>query len=258
MLIHAIRSSARYCSMPSFLNQQANRLNRLTPISCHLHFHQNKHENIKRTGFKLEASPIMHKSIHSHSALYFQYSNLLDQKVKENVKKIDNDENKSEAEKAVEALEEGKKLGLFARFKKMAKDYWYVLIPVHVVTSCFWFGSFYYASMSGVNIVGLLEYYEFSETIIKPLRDSKLGHIAVAYFLYKVATPARYTVTVGGTTFAIKFLSHRGIIKPMPSRDKLVQIYKDKKDDIQEKIADKKQALQDKKQVFQDKFMKKD
>ena len=40
-----------------------------------------------------------------------------------------------------------KKLGLIARFKKMTKEYWYVLIPVHCFTSCFWFGGFYYASL---------------------------------------------------------------------------------------------------------------
>lgn len=42
--------------------------------------------------------------------------------------------------------EEMKKLGLFARFKKMYKEYWYVLLPAHVVTSVIWFGSFYYLS----------------------------------------------------------------------------------------------------------------
>lgn len=115
----------------------------------------------------------------------------------------------------------------------------------------------------------MLEYYEFSETIIRPLRESRLGHLAIAYFLYKIATPARYTVTVGGTTFAIRFLSKRGIIKPMPSRDKLVQIYKDKKDEMQLKVDQKKQDFQDKKQEFKqdfkdkkqefkDKYMKKD
>lgn len=111
---------------------------------------------------------------------------------------------------------------------------------------------------SGVDIVGMMEYYEFSETIIKPLRNSHLGHIAVAYFLYKVATPARYAVTLGGTTFAIKFLSQRGIIKPMPSRDQMVKIYQDKKLEMKEKVNDKKQELRDKKQEFQDKYMKKD
>lgn len=35
-------------------------------------------------------------------------------------------------------------LGLFARFKKMYKEYWYILLPVHVVTSAVWLGGFYY------------------------------------------------------------------------------------------------------------------
>lgn len=91
-----------------------------------------------------------------------------------------------------------------------------------------------------------MESWNFSETLINPLRDSHLGHIAVAYLLYKIATPARYTVTLGGTTFAIKFLSQRGYIKPMPSKDKLVQMYKDKKEDIQQKVSDKKSEITDK------------
>lgn len=38
------------------------------------------------------------------------------------------------------------KLSLFARFKQMYKDYYYVLIPVHIVTSIAWFGGFYQTS----------------------------------------------------------------------------------------------------------------
>lgn len=37
-----------------------------------------------------------------------------------------------------------KKLTLFQKFKQMYRDYWYVLVPVHLVTSAAWFGSFYY------------------------------------------------------------------------------------------------------------------
>lgn len=36
------------------------------------------------------------------------------------------------------------KPGLIQKFKVMYRDYWYVLIPVHVATSIFWFGGFYY------------------------------------------------------------------------------------------------------------------
>ncbi|XP_055585901.1 protein FAM210A isoform X2 [Uranotaenia lowii] len=92
---------------------------------------------------------------------------------------------------------EPENLGLFARFKKMAKEYWYVLIPVHCLTSVFWFGGFYYASKSGVDVIAVLESMGVSPKLIDPVRDSSLGHIAVAYLLYKIATPARYTITLG-------------------------------------------------------------
>lgn len=50
---------------------------------------------------------------------------------------------------------------------------------------------------SGVDIVGIMESYNVSAKLLDPLRDSSMGHLAVAYILYKIATPARYTVTLG-------------------------------------------------------------
>lgn len=154
-------------------------------------------------------------------------------------------------EKPEEAVPE--KLGLFARFKKMYKEYWYVLVPVHCLTSVMWFGGFYYASTSGVDVIAILESLGVSEALINPVRDSSLGHIAIAYLLYKIATPARYTVTLGGTTISIKYLEQWGYIKPIPSKAKLVQMYKDKKENIQEKIAEKKQDFKDRKQQLTEK-----
>lgn len=43
-------------------------------------------------------------------------------------------------------FDESSKLGLFARFKLMYRKYWYVLIPVHCVTSAGWLAGFYYLS----------------------------------------------------------------------------------------------------------------
>lgn len=40
-----------------------------------------------------------------------------------------------------------KSIGLVQRFKKTFKQYGKVMVPVHVVTSTVWFGSFYYAAM---------------------------------------------------------------------------------------------------------------
>jgi Protein of unknown function (DUF1279). len=52
-----------------------------------------------------------------------------------------------------------------------------------------------------VDIVGLLESWGVSEKLINPLRDSHAGYIAVAYALYKIFTPLRYTVTLGKNEF---------------------------------------------------------
>lgn len=46
----------------------------------------------------------------------------------------------------VQNPEKPPKLGLVAQFKQMYKDYWYVLVPVHLVTSAIWFGAFYYVA----------------------------------------------------------------------------------------------------------------
>lgn len=120
---------------------------------------------------------------------------------------------------------EEKKTGLIQRFKEMYRDYWYVLVPVHMATSAMWFGGFYYAvrrlvfnysykykfvlcfsiissnksflTFSGVDVLGLLDSLGVSETLMAPLRDSSAGYFALAFALYKLATPLRYAVTVG-------------------------------------------------------------
>ena len=53
---------------------------------------------------------------------------------------------------------------------------------------------------SGVDIVGVLETLGTSEKILNYMRNSEAGYIALSYLCYKIATPARYAVTVGGTT----------------------------------------------------------
>ena len=103
--------------------------------------------------------------------------------------------------------------GIVKRFKQMFKDYWYVLLPVHVATSAVWLGGFYVALKSGVDIVGLLESLGTSERILDYLRHSEAGYIALSYACYKIATPARYAVTVGGTTLAISKLKDTGYLK---------------------------------------------
>lgn len=40
-----------------------------------------------------------------------------------------------------------KSIGLYQRFKKTFKQYGKVMVPVHLVTSTVWFGTFYYGAM---------------------------------------------------------------------------------------------------------------
>ena len=71
-----------------------------------------------------------------------------------------------------------------------------------------------------------------SDVIINPLRDSSLGYMAVTYALYKVATPIRYTITLGGTTLTINYLQKTGYIRTVPSATKLREMYQEKKEDL--------------------------
>lgn len=43
-------------------------------------------------------------------------------------------------------VQSDEKLSLTGKLKKMYKEYWYVLLPVHIFTSTFWFAGFYYMS----------------------------------------------------------------------------------------------------------------
>jgi hypothetical protein len=147
----SIRNSRFFTPSSLVLLKQSLRVKQLTPISSYHHFLRKEDETAKRkTGLGSSKhlaynQQDLFRAIHSSSALFFRNSNLLGQK-------LENEQQKTEEKKierkevTLDALEEGQKLGLFAKFKKMGKDYWYVLIPVHVVTSSVWLGTFYYAS----------------------------------------------------------------------------------------------------------------
>jgi len=62
----------------------------------------------------------------------------------------------SDKKKDVDIGDEKKKTGIVAKFKQMFKNYWYILVPVHVATSIVWFGSFYFMCKSGVDVVAIL------------------------------------------------------------------------------------------------------
>lgn len=74
-----------------------------------------------------------------------------------------------------------------------------------------------------------------------------MGYVAITYGLYKIATPARYAITLGGTTISIKYLKEWGYIQPMPSKERLKEIYSETKEGMKEKrenIMESVQSLQ--------------
>lgn len=103
-------------------------------------------------------------------------------------------------------------------------------------------------SFSGVDLVALLETWHVSEKLVNPLKDSSMGYIALAYAMYKVATPLRYTVTLGGTTVSINYLKKWGYIKPVPSTERMKEIYREKKETLIESLQEKKEGIKETKE----------
>lgn len=50
---------------------------------------------------------------------------------------------------------------------------------------------------SGVDVLAVLESLGLSEQLLKPLRESSAGYVALTFALYKLLTPLRYAVTIG-------------------------------------------------------------
>jgi len=125
----------------------------------------------------------------------------------------DNQKNKDEGDK--------KSSGIIKKFKQMWKDYWYVVIPVHIVTSIGWYGGFYLLIKSGVDIPGILQWMGTSQAYVEKLSDSNLGVFALMLACYKIATPIRYTVTVGGSTWTVRYLNKKGYMTTSEMKEEL-------------------------------------
>lgn len=102
---------------------------------------------------------------------------------------------------------------------------------------------------SGFDFPGYLETVNWNESVVKPLnyigievsleRIEKFvqvlktsGNYAGAYLMYKIATPARYTVTIGGTNLAIKRLKKSGKIPTVKDADRLGHLMKESRVEI--------------------------
>jgi len=131
--------------------------------------------------------------------------------------------------------EKPKKLTLVQRFKKTYKEHGKVLIGVHVATSVMWYASFYLAARQGINVIPLLEWLNVGESYINPLRGNA-GYIATTVVLVKLATPLRYSATIGGTLGVIKYLRKEGKMEPVAAEDRLSSMYKEGSENIKKNI----------------------
>lgn len=135
-----------------------------------------------------------------------------------------------------------KSIGLVQRFKKTFKQYGKVMVTVHVLTSSVWLGTFYYAAVQGINVVPFLEFIGLPESIVNILKNSESGNVLTAYALYKIATPVRYTVTLGGTSISVKYLRKYGYMSTPP----LVKDYiQDKMEETKERLSEKMEETRD-------------
>lgn len=148
-----------------------------------------------------------------------------------------------------------KSIGLFQRFKKTFKQYGKVMIPVHLATSSVWFGTFYYAAMKGVNVVPFLEMIGFPESLVGLLRDSSSGYALTAYAMYKIATPARYAVTLGGTSLSVQYLrKHSYMSTPPPVKEYFQDKMEETKGRFTEKMEETKELISEKMEETKDKL----
>lgn len=167
---------------------------------------------------------------------------------------------KGEAEPEVTEVDplQDKSIGLVQRFKKTFKQYGKVMIPVHLVTSSVWFGTFYYAAMKGVNVVPFLEVIGLPESLLDLLRDSSSGYALTAYAMYKIATPARYTMTLGGTSLSVQYLRKHGYLStPPPVKDYIQDKMEETKEKLTEKMEETKERFSEKMEETKERFSEK-
>ncbi|KAI2652571.1 hypothetical protein H4Q32_005813 [Labeo rohita] len=110
----------------------------------------------------------------------------------------------------------------------------------------------------GVNLVPFLEYVGFPDKVVKLLENSQSGYALTAYAMYKIATPARYTVTLGGTSLSVKYLRRHGHMStPPPVKEYLQEKMEETKERISGKMEETKDRISERMEETKDKFTEK-
>ncbi|XP_018596969.1 uncharacterized protein C18orf19 homolog A isoform X2 [Scleropages formosus] len=106
----------------------------------------------------------------------------------------------------------------------------------------------------GVNVVPFLEYVGFPEKLVSLMEKSQSGYAITAYAMFKMATPARYTVTLAGTSLSVKYLRRHGYMStPPPVKEYLQDKMEETRERLSEKMGETKDKLSEKLQETKDK-----
>lgn len=80
----------------------------------------------------------------------------------------------------------------------LIKDYSYIIIPVHTLTSIGWIYVLYTLIKNEVDLIGILEYFKVNLSLIDTLRNRHphLGNLAFVMIIFNIITPVRYFITI--------------------------------------------------------------
>merc|ERR1719495_2433819 len=128
----------------------------------------------------------------------------------------------------------------FSKLKQMIRDYWYVIIPVEVVTSVMWYGGFFLMLKSGVDIVQLLSNIGVSQQTLSklPASGGDAGYHALAFICYKAISPIRHGVSLAISAAVVARLQKT---KPgyLKTSSVIVKEAKETGEDMREKYNEK-------------------
>lgn len=77
----------------------------------------------------------------------------------------------------------------------------------------------------------ILKFIGASEHVIE-VASKPAGHAAVVYLMYKMASPLRYAVTIGGTQMTVRMLRRLGYLPPISDDDRVRSLFREKFDEL--------------------------
>ena len=93
------------------------------------------------------------------------------------------------------------------------------------------------AACRGIDVLSLMERFGAPDSVLKTLATPALGDVAVAYLLYKMATPVRYGVTLVTTHWAVRHLRQLGYMPAPAAQDSIRQLVRDGGAEVKGRVA---------------------